>query len=263
VVNNRDKQGWKEMRLPEWDMSRAQWDDYCRFHRELPNGFIQFDTGELICTRHFSNNPEDRKFYSDLNVTVVSTDDTHCPRFVWNDEPVKKTWLDKKGQQILLIDHDNGHVVALSGKGGGLDLSMPRPWALSVPESLRQRACAYWHGPHSPPVGSPVIVNKTRRLTPHEREHIEAIRSECKGWDVMSEQPRREGHWEKRNHWIKGDDVRPALEFDRVMAVKSYLDLTQDERLDASRHGVSNGTIRHEVPFLMLANWEKTTNEDN
>jgi hypothetical protein len=250
------------MRLPEWDMSRAYWDAYRRFHRELPNGFVQFDTGELICIGRFSDQPDKRKLYKDLNVEVVSTTDTHCPMFLMGGEPVKKTWLDEKGQQILLIDHDNGHVVALAGTGGGLDLTMPRPWALGVPESLRRHASAYWHGPHSPPVGSPVIVNKTRRLSPAEREHIEAIRSECKGWDVMSEQPRREGRWENHRHWIKGDDGRQALLFDRAMQVKSYLDLTHDERLDASRHGVSNGTVKHEVPFLMLANWEKTTNED-
>ena len=249
------------MKLPEWDYSRALYDEYRRFHRHHEGGFVQFETGELILTRGHHNNPDGRKLYKELNVEIISTDDTHCPTFLMDGEKVKKSWLDDKGQQILLIDHDNGHVVALSGQGGGLDLTKPRPWALGVPESLRSHAMAYWHGPHSPPVGSPVIVNRTRRLTPQEREHIEAIRAECKGWDVMSEQPRREGHWEKHNHWVKGDDGRNALPFDRVMNVSSYLDLTVDERLDASRKGITNGTVRHEVPYLTLE--KGFQNEDN
>jgi hypothetical protein len=177
-------------------------------------------------------------------------------------EPVAKSWLSNNGQQTLLIDHDNGHVVRLYGSGGGLDPTKPRPWALPVPESLRQHARAYWHGPNSDPVGCPVTVNKTRRLTPAERAYIEGIRAECKAWDTLSEQPLRTGKW-VNNHWVRGDDGRNALAFDRVMAVKTYLDLTVDERLDLSRHGCTNGTVRHEVPYLMLANWEKTTNEND
>ena len=250
------------MKLPEFDHSRALYDEYRRFHRHHAGGFVQFESGELILTSGHHNDPDGRKLYTSLNVEITSTDDTHCPCFAWDDEPIKKSWLNDKGQQILLIDHDNGHVVALLGRGGGSDLTLPRPWALPVPEALRSAACAYWHGPHSLPVGSPVVVNQTRKLTPAERAHIEGVKAECRAWDTMSEQPVRTGHWQKHGHWVKGDDGRTALSFDRAMSVKSYLDLTVDERLDASRLGVSNGAVRHEVPYLMLANWEKTTDEN-
>lgn len=73
--------------------------------------------------------------------------------------------------------------------------------------------------------------------------------------------PVRKGSWSKGGRWMMGDDARPMLPFDRVMAVSSYLDLNLDERLDASRKGITNGTVRHEVPYLTL---EKVfSNEDN
>lgn len=167
------------MRLLPFAQHRPMWDEYRAFHVKV-GPFVQFDTGEVICTRsNFDRDDGVRRLYSDLNVEIRYTADDKMPTLYLPDgTKVAKSWLDDKGSQTILIDWNHNIAIRLGGTGNMPDYTPKDHWQANIPERFRGKASAYWPGERSKPLGSIGIkVTRPRKLTDAEREHLQGIRN--------------------------------------------------------------------------------------
>lgn len=167
------------MRLLPFHLQRPMWDEYRAFHVKV-GPFVQFDTGEVICTRYnFDRDDYARKLYKDLNVEIRYTADDKCPTlYLPTGEKVAKAWLDDRGSQTLLIDWNHGIAIRLGGTGNAPQYTPKDHWQASIPERFRSKCSAYWAGELSKPVGSAGIkVTRPRKLTEAERGHLAGIQN--------------------------------------------------------------------------------------
>ena len=89
-----------------------KWDEYGAFHN-TQGPFVEFETGELMLPSH-GHKPYDRKMYERFGLRLTTTTEPDCPDLYFDREcyhPVKKAWLTQKGQQILVIDYQQGVAV--------------------------------------------------------------------------------------------------------------------------------------------------------
>lgn len=194
------------MQQPEFNLGASTWDAFNAFHvdAERPNGqyktwhttkpaFTLFDTGELIVTTN-NFDPSSRRARTDLHVDVWSTTDEKCPPlFIPSkdfDKAVPKAWLNRKGGQTILIDHDHKVVVSLehnlkvndSRHRGNSHLNSDKTWREMVPERLREQCYAYYAGPRSAPIGYPIRLMPPRALGDADKKRLNEIIASCKAW---------------------------------------------------------------------------------
>lgn len=160
------------MKLPEFKQSEVRWDayrafhihhDYNGYHDFCYGSFVQFDTGEVICT---VTKPrlEKRRIYRTLNIQIVGTNDYDCPQlYTLEGEKIPFAWLNSCGSQALLLDLDNQHLVRLSGE------------SLQGVPSRFVHVPAYYPGPGRLPVGSSISVGRPYKWDKAEREHIRSL----------------------------------------------------------------------------------------
>lgn len=167
------------MRLKPFEQHRPMWDEYRAFH--IKDGpFVQFDTGEVICTRaNFDRDEFVRKLYSDLNVEIRYTADDKMPTlYLPTGEKIAKSWLDDKGSQTILIDWNHGIAIRLGGTGNTPQYTPEDHWQANIPERFRGKCNAYWPGERSKPLGSiGVKVTRPRKLSQAERDHLQSLRN--------------------------------------------------------------------------------------
>ena len=77
------------MKTPDFNYVFQCWDAYKQFHVTHGNSyrgktFVQFDTGEVICIRSILK-PNERRYYSELNVRIVGTTDDDMPKLYTKD----------------------------------------------------------------------------------------------------------------------------------------------------------------------------------
>lgn len=167
------------MRLIERSHLNYKWDEWRAFHHKC-GPFVQFDTGEVICTRYnFDRDDYARKLYKDLNVEIRYTADDKCPTlYLPTGEKVAKAWLDDRGSQTLLIDWNHGVAIRLGQLGSAPQYTPKDHWQARIPERFRGKCSAYWAGELSAPVGSAGIkVTRPHKLTEAERGHLQGIRN--------------------------------------------------------------------------------------
>jgi len=97
-----------------FDNSRRGWDRYNAFYSQDSWGFVSFETGEVIYTRS-KLDPEERKFYPDVNVTLTATGDDYGITYLHPEtgKKIPKAQLLYSGIQYLLVDHDTNRAVKL------------------------------------------------------------------------------------------------------------------------------------------------------
>ena len=187
------------MILPDFDRNTCSWDAFKRPYNLHCTGyhttFVQFDTGELICIKN-TFNPDQRRFFKQLNVSIVGTGDPHCPKFVTPDgRAISKTTLARFKMQTLLVDHDTRRVVALRRQARnerigvystGGTVFKPADWQPHVPVSLRLEAYAYFPGPGEPPQGDRITLTWPKALTDDEKAHKDAMIRASKAWVEMT-----------------------------------------------------------------------------
>ena len=179
------------MQLPAFNHNDAKWDQYRALHVGHINRYrwntgssylMQFDTGEAIITNNYIHVSERRR-HADFNISLLSPHDKLFPKVKLPDgTPVPITYLRQGRSQHFLIDHDSGHVVALGNTSKMAD----------IPERFRgssydSKAKAYVHGSGRVPVGAPVRLSMTKKLTKEQRVHIANLRDLCRAWMHFSE----------------------------------------------------------------------------
>lgn len=160
--------------------NRPRWDEYDAFH--IKDGpFVQFDTGEVICTRgSYDRDEYARKLYKDLNVEIRYTSDERMPNLYLPDGTrCARSWLDDRGSQTILIDWNFNMAIRLGTSTGSFpQYTDAKHWQASIPQRFRGKCVAYWAGELSKPQGSIGIkVTRPRKLTEAERAHLEGIKN--------------------------------------------------------------------------------------
>lgn len=221
------------MKLPEFNHAKAEWDKYRAFYIGLDGSyrhnalFIQFDTGELICTRG-APEPDQRHVYKHLNLEIFGTqDDTSRVFKTPEGETIRPAWLDDRGHQILLLDHDTRQAVRLNYS---YDIAMP-----PIPARFRGTAHAYFMGPDCPPIGRPVQVNRPAKLTPEQKEHLADLRAACKAWEAIhGEEAYSALTMSQRHDTRHGKPLQAAW-----LLQRSFTELTRMDRLRLLHRGTS------------------------
>lgn len=140
------------------------WDAYNAFH--MTNGvFVEFESGELMITS--VPNPDNRQYYAEYDVQLVTTTDPDCPTLYMDKEctePVKKAWLTQHGQQHLVIDYERK--VAFALQEGWHGLNKVKTFLGDHVESAR----AYWAGQERMPI--PIETIKVQAPNPEYRKKM-------------------------------------------------------------------------------------------
>lgn len=149
-----------------------QWDRYRAFWKPLIGGeyssaAVMFETGEIMFHYAAKSDPDFRVEYPKLGVQIFSTNDKLPFQLVttYGDE-VKPTWLNHKGQQVLLADLEHKMVVGLGPLGNKL------------PNNFRS-AQAYYSSVDATPVGAMIKVVRPSEAARDKknREWLDEVRA--------------------------------------------------------------------------------------
>lgn len=234
------------MKLPKFDFDVAQWDRYKAFHINYPPTdysakLTQFSTGELI-VHELATKSDNRKDYPLFGLRIVGTDDDKCPLFKTPDgEVLKRSWLNHKGQQVMLIDEDHGTAVRLEHRTFGEG---------RVPVHLRGKCLAYFPGVGEPAVAGKPLVDRPRIITKEERTYCDDLLATCKAWDTLREkqEPMKQPST-RRDQW--------ALEMSKPIPISDMLGLafgkmSNDVRQRLAQRGWTNEVVRTEYDRLVV-----------
>ena len=195
------------MRIPEYDPTKARWDEHRRFHNKPKDWVNIFETGEMLL--YYKTLTPDQRQVTGTNVVpgsslcVTATSDSDCPRFRLDAEaltaevrkvfaearidpekylsqPIPKAWLNDGGQQEVLLDTDTGRTVGfgLRHRSGA--------WA-NVPVWVskamgRYRIAAYVAGPEAKAVGSKIKISMPASFTREEGEAMRQLKVQAEAW---------------------------------------------------------------------------------
>jgi len=168
------------------DLNLVRWDTWKAFHLVVGGyGFTRFDTGELVCTRTYNHDPDQRRFYPELNLIVWGTNDD-WPRqlsgyklFTPDGRPVTKGSLNDGGQQVLIIDPDKEVAISVCERGF-------QNTTLGLPARFRDsRAMAYWPGELCEPVGCEIRIRTYIKANDPLVERAKDIKAQCDMWFEM------------------------------------------------------------------------------
>lgn len=160
--------------------TRRLWDYYEQFHTHVADGFVQFESGELIYTRAFPD-PDDRRVYAKLGVQIVSTTDASLPKLLTPEgQPIPKSWLNRQGMQYLAVDLDLKCAVRLTRSKTDNEASK------KVPYFLEGHFNAYWSGPGRMPIGANITTQEPRVLSADDKAHMDSIKAQCEAWMAMT-----------------------------------------------------------------------------
>jgi len=149
---------------------RRAWDEYKAFHIKV-GMFVEFESGEMTVTT--TPNPDNRKFYPEYNVQLVTTTDKDCPKLYFDKECtqlVKKAWVTQHGHQHLAIDYERKVAIALF-----------EGWRHHKPTILGDHvntASAYWAGQERLPV--PLTKIKVQTPDPEYKKKMSRVLSEVR-----------------------------------------------------------------------------------
>lgn len=249
------------MKLLPIDPVNRRWDAHKEFYMGVSKGgatnphhygsaapFIQFETGEVVCTLR-DPNPNYRGEYSHLNVAVYKTGDKKCPKFFFRDTgmPVAKAWLETRGQPALLLDHCTTRAVQLRGAEDNDPVDhLPERFVTTVKYTSQSipkrqpRFTAYFAGEGRDPHGSPIEVVPPLNisLTPDEYAHVKDITAACKAWYAMTD------------HHDKGKFVSPQVTSEHVLQASTIADLHSTTRVRIAERGIKR-KIMYE-PYLVF-----------
>lgn len=177
------------------NISRVRWDGWRAFH--VNHGpFTQFDTGELVL-RSQTWNPDDRRSFRDLGVTIVASEDETLPALILPDgTPIKRAWLYDGGAQVLLIDDSTRHVVRIGPWLKGENSLLPTRFAGRAIE-------AYFAGPGRPPIGTAVSVSPPYKLSKDEKDYLASLRAAAKMWWNFGDDPAITPELKRGLYWDK------------------------------------------------------------
>jgi len=182
------------MHLPQFDRTEMAWDDWRAFHVVHEWHFVQFDTGEFVVVKSRWS-PHERRVYEDLHLQVIATDDRDCPRLFIpgqeGDKPIPKSYLNHKGQQVLLLDHDHERAVSLEGwMTGDTDAGRTIPERFVSRDWHGRNVRAYYAGPNAFPLGAvPITRHFPYPLTSRQRTQIAELKNACEVWLAMQPDP--------------------------------------------------------------------------
>lgn len=144
-----------------------QWDKWGAFHWGVgprltygENALTVFDTGEAVLTA-LGYNPDQRKHIREAGIEIATTADSKHTFYLPDGTRCVTAWLNQKGQQEVVIDHDRNRVHRLSREA-----IQTHP---HVPTRLADRfVCWYSPGPGKDPVGGELSVSRPLRDYPYK-----------------------------------------------------------------------------------------------
>jgi hypothetical protein len=253
------------MKLPEWDEQYKTWDKFKAFHigitrtglvQTYPNwswqnwsgglNFIMFDTGELIY-RPTNVRPDCRGLSEQLNVGIYRTIDRDCPRLYLPDgKLIPKSWLNYRGSQLIIVDHDSGQVFPAEGY-------TPNETVVNAPARFAEDKSnrLYWPGPGKPAInlrpGCTITVKKPYAtvLAAEEQEHIDTILTTARAAMALTEHPMSKLKYQWQTHY-QGNGVPANV----LLGVKQWTDLDDNQLYDLFHGGVDR--IREEHTHLTI-----------
>lgn len=232
------------MKLPKFDMGKAQWDAWKAFHINVKwqtrdhwgRGFTYFDTGEVICTVAYPRPwMLNETYYADDSLRGVRLQCAQHTSFKFKTPDGEKVKTINFGDthKYLLIDEDTKRVVRL---GWYAD----RSWQSVIPKRFHGCCVAYFPGSEQLPVGSPFALEFHEPCTKEEKEKLKELRTQCIAWWV--------GQQMKGDGFIRrGDKVRvpvtDALTWD-------FPNLTDQYKRRVALVGFKGHYKMREVPYL-------------
>ena len=244
------------MLIPKFEMEKAEWDRYKRFHTyggsRYKARWVQFENGELYFL-YAATLKDARQEYLQCGISIVSTADTDF-KFATPDEPTKEiphAHLNQAGQQIFVVDHGHRIAVALGTSQG-------------VGAERMRGAQGYCRGDKEKPVGGrSVFVHGL--ASKEQRAELNDVRNACCAWwelekganpDLTLREQYGRNRWKQYKFTTdgsRGDCVyRPHALYQGK--VKPFADLTRLQRAVIAEHGYSNKTDRvlHTYPFVHI-----------
>jgi hypothetical protein len=193
-LNVKGNKGEVYMRLPPFDRSSAKchWDRYRAFYNER-DGFVQFETGEVIVSRTSHLSSENERHYNNrYDVRFFYPADTNRPSGVlWdpkNNQKVLRSWLPQAG--LLMLDCHTKRVVHpafnYARKNYGLlnreydstdqisEEAHKNPVVNpGIPSRFNGGAAVYWAGPgHEPVTTGTITYSPPDKLTSEEAAQL-------------------------------------------------------------------------------------------
>ncbi len=223
------------------------WDSYRAFH--ISNGhFIEFESGELM-VRGIPN-PDERKYYPEYDIQLVTTTDTDCPTLYLDKEctqPVKKAWVSHHGQQHLAIDYERKVAVALYE---GWERRKDKNFLGDHVSSAR----AYWAGQERLPM--PIAKVKVQTPDPEYKKKMAKVLTDVRAavTAIHRMNPPENVQWWGNDAHLAGTQWYDSSAEDIVA------ELSQDEKVmyNIANKGFEYPRKTNEVEFLYVKEREQT-----
>lgn len=231
------------MRQPEFDVTRAKWDQYRRFHvTHKASGyyyapFVQFENGEFILRVDPDRKPQLRKHYAQFNIDLVSSSDRQFPKHITDPDgkDIKVTWLEHEfGQQVFLWDHEHKMLVSTG--------NYVRQHYDNVPKHMND-ARVWYPNANAQPIGCPISISEPRPRTKEENDHIRQLRDACRAWKAMQDRD-----YLSRYQPLTYQNIMTVGE---VMKL-NFADMRPEMRILFLRCAINGPRMKRTVPYLKV-----------
>jgi len=173
-----------ETYTPDTLGANLRWDRFKRFYVQRITGsdfeVVEFpDTKERVVKVYARVDPHVRRAYAKEGFTLWGTADDPFHQLTLPDgTPVKRTWLNDTGQQILLLDHRHKIVVKATG-------TTWRDTAAKPHESMRWSSVYYPDAKAGPIAAGRIDLTRPILWSAEDKQHIRELRDVCRAWITL------------------------------------------------------------------------------
>jgi hypothetical protein len=173
-----------ETYIPDTLGANLRWDRFKRFYVQRISGsdfeVVEFpDTKERVVKAYAKVDPHVRRVHAKEGFTLWgSADDTFHQLELPDGTPVKRTWLNDTGQQILLLDHR--HKIAVKATGHTWRDTVTKPH-----ESMRWGSVYYPDAKAGPIAAGRIDLTRPIVWSPEHKQQIRELRDACRAWVTL------------------------------------------------------------------------------
>jgi hypothetical protein len=173
-----------ETYTPDTLGANVRWDRFKRFYVQRICGsdfeVVEFpDTKERVVKAYARVDPHVRRAYAKEGFTLWGTADDPLHQLALPDgTPVKRTWLNDTGQQILLLDHRHKIVVKATGTTWRATAAKPH-------ESMRWGSVYYPDAKAGPIAAGRIDLTRPILWSAEDKQHTRELRDVCRAWITL------------------------------------------------------------------------------
>lgn len=161
------------MKRVDFNSIPRRWDMYRAFHVHTGKGFVQFETGEIICTRN-KFDPHERGYHKLHDVYIVHPDDNVLNFYTDEGEPIPTAQLTKDGNPVLLFDPQFNRAVHLGYRWNA------RNDDVKLPEHLRGFTTLTFNTNDMPRGSLPIKISSPFVATKEHRQWLKEAQEYAK-----------------------------------------------------------------------------------